>query len=84
MVRREAPRGRVLREIGQPQGHRIADEFAEQSVPGGQRADGPDLLVGHSHRDELRECAVLTDHSERTVLRVDEQHRRFRDALQHL
>jgi hypothetical protein len=84
MTGREAVRGGVLGQFFEPQRVRVADEFAEDAVPRGQRADRPDLFVGEPHRQELRQPLLLPDHTQSPVLGVHQHHRGLDDPAQHL
>lgn len=84
VMRWKAVRLRVLGQLRQPEGFRVADQLAQQPVSHGQLAYRRPPLVAHTHRYELREPVLLADHTERPVLGVHEDGGLLDDAAQHL
>ena len=83
VVRREPVAVGVGVEVGEPQGLRVHDEQAEDTVALGEGPDGGDLLRGHAHVDELGEAVVgAVEHAQRAVLRVEERHRGLHDPAE--
>lgn len=84
MVGREAVRRRMLRQLRQPQWHRVPDQFSEEPVPAGQCPDLRVPLFADADGQELGQLLVTADHAQRPVLGVHQHHRGLDDAAQHL
>ena len=82
VVRWEANGGRILRDVGDPDGPRLGDEQAQDSSAHGEFADVLALLGGDADCDELEDFALRAKHSERRVLRTGELGGQLRDPLQ--
>ncbi len=84
VVGREAVRGGVLGQFGQAQWLGVADQLAEDAVPGGQRADPFADFVADADGQERGQLPVVADDAQRPVLGVHQGHGGLHDAAQHL
>ncbi len=74
----------MIGQLREPQRLGVADQLAQDAVPGRQPADRRVLFGADADGEELREPGAVTDHAQRAVLRVDDDHRRLDDAAQYL
>jgi hypothetical protein len=84
VVGREPDRGGVRRDVRQPQRLAFLDHHAQHATTGGQRPDPLRRRAVDALVDELGERAVLAQHTERAVPRVDQVHRGPHDPPQRL
>ena len=80
---REAPEGRVVGQVRQPEGDRLGHQQAEQALPRGGCADAPAVVLVHALDDEpVQPAAVGAQHAQRAVPRLDVPDRRAEDLVQ--
>jgi hypothetical protein len=82
MVRREADRGRMLSDVGQPDHVGVSDQHSQHAAPLGQVTHHRPLLGTDTDVDEFGQAPAPAEHPQRAVTGINQLHRGLHDALQ--